>query len=437
MKTLTYLLVFFFVGLPVLVGSLYLGIVSDQPIVIADDKILQHQNVRRIKTLIKQNYPRHFRRRHFKIVNIREDDLNLMLNYGMQRFVSGAARLELLDSKAEITASISIPDPLPGSWLNVKTVLKSQGEFEVDIDSIRLGSLTLPGWLLKPVIGFAHAWGQKNDAEYKELIETIKTLRFEKQRLMLVYEWRPELLKKIQVKGEELLMSRTERDRLIAYHNHMVKHTRAFHGRRMELVALLRPMFEFAKSRSQQSGDPVGENRALLLSLAVYANDMNLRHVLSAQKGQGIKYAGYPRITLHQRRDLMQHYLVSAGITVSAGLGIADAFGLAKEISDSMGGSGFSFADLLADRAGVRFALLATQDELSAHAVQSYMSRKNLKESDFMPGILRLPEGLNEQQFKKRYKQVGSSEYNEIKMLIEQRIDACSVFKPGFGRSHS
>lgn len=432
-----YLLVFLFVGLPVLVGGLYLGVVNDKPTVVADDKILNHQNVRRIKALIKQNYPRHFRRRHFKIVNIREDDLNLMLNYGMQRFVSGAARLELFDSQAEISASIHVPDPLPRSWLNVNANLKSHGEFEVDIDSIRLGSLSLPGWLLSPIISFAHTWGQNNNAEYKELIETIKTLRFEQQRLMLVYEWRPELLKKIQLKGEELMMSRTERDRLIAYHNHMVKHTRASHGRRMELSALLRPMFEFAKSRSQQSRDPVAENRALLLSLAVYANDMNLRHVLSAQKGQRIEYAGYPRITLHQRRDLMQHFLVSAGITISAGLGIADALGLAKEISDSMGGSGFSFADLLADRAGVRFARLATQDEQSARSVQFFMSRKELKENDFMPEILRLPEGLNEQQFKKRYKQVGSSEYNEIKMLIEQRIDACSIFKPGFGRSHS
>ena len=433
MKTLFYSLVFIFVGLPVLLVATYIGIVDDQPAFVADEKTLNHQNVRRIKTLIKQNYPIQSRRRHFKIVNIRQDDINLMLNYGMQRFVPGAARFSMQDNRAELIASIRVPEQLPGSWVNLHTTLNSQDEFTLDIESIQLGSLSVPAWLVRPLVKFAHSWGQDNYPEYKEVIETIRTLRFEQDKLLLVYEWRPKLLKKIQAKSEDLLVSKAERERLIAYHNHMVKLTRRFHRQKMELVDLLHPMFRFASVRSKQSGDAVAENRALLLSLSLHANGTNMRHVLSSQKGQSIEYAGYPRILLHKRRDLMQHFLVSSGLTVSAGLGIADAFGLAKEISDSMGGSGFSFADLLADRAGVRFAQLAIRDEKTARAVQAYLSREDLHENDFMPAIIRMPEGLTEQQFKKRYKKVGSEDYNKIKTLMEQRIDQCSLFKDHAG----
>lgn len=417
------------VAIPLLVVLIYIVVTDGQPTVMPEVGELNHQNVKRIKELIKQNYPRRFTRRHFKIVNIRQDDFNLMLNYGMQRFLSGASKLDLVQNRAEISASIRIPDAYPGAWLNVRAVLSSENDPELEVAALRLGSLPIPSWLIQPLITRVHMWGQERHPEYKELVETVKSLRFEKEKLFIVYEWRPQLLKRIQAKGEELLLPKVQRDRLIAYHNHMAKHTRRFHGKKLGLSALLRPMFQFAVERTKQSGDAIAENRALLLTLSVYANGSNMRHVLSHQKGQRILYAGYPRIMLNQRRDLMQHYLVSSGLTVSAGLGIADALGLAKEISDSIGGSGFSFADLLADRAGVKFAELATSDESTARALQTYMSREQLSEKDFMPSTIKLPEGLNEKEFKRRYRQVGSPEYNQIKTIIEQRINGCDVFK--------
>ena len=57
------------------------------------------------------------------------------------------------------------------------------------------------------------------------------------------------------------------------------------------------------------------------------------------------------------RRDLLQQFIVSAGLRVLAENGVPMAIGEFKELLDSRsGGSGFSFVDLAADRAGLRFA---------------------------------------------------------------------------------
>jgi uncharacterized protein YfiM (DUF2279 family) len=55
------------------------------------------------------------------------------------------------------------------------------------------------------------------------------------------------------------------------------------------------------------------------------------------------------------RYDSAQHFVISAALAAWAGEPAANAIGVYKEIDDSRRGSGFSFADLAADRAGTRF----------------------------------------------------------------------------------
>ena len=68
-------------------------------------------------------------------------------------------------------------------------------------------------------------------------------------------------------------------------------------------------------------------------------------------------------VTLQQRWDYPLHFLISALVAAEAGTPLADAVGLWKELTDARrGGSGFSFEDLAADRAGTRFGELAIRD---------------------------------------------------------------------------
>ena len=88
------------------------------------------------------------------------------------------------------------------------------------------------------------------------------------------------------------------------------------------------------------------------------------------------------RVTLRQRQDFTLHFLISAVIAAEAGTPLADAVGLWKELADARrGGSGFSFNDLAADRAGTRFGERAVRDAGGCRRASPPAST----EADFMP----------------------------------------------------
>jgi hypothetical protein len=118
----------------------------------------------------------------------------------------------------------------------------------------------------------------------------------------------------------------------------------------------------------------------------------------------------------------MAHFVYSAGITLATRQGIGIAAGEFKELLDSgNGGSGFSFADLAADRAGVRFVVAAISSESTARHLQQSIVVNN-SEGAFFPDITGLAEGLSEVQFKQRYGSTQSESYRKQVALIDQRI---------------
>ena len=106
--------------------------------------------------------------------------------------------------------------------------------------------------------------------------------------------------------------------------------------------------------------------------------------------------------------------------------GSAFAVGEIKELLDSRsGGSGLSFDDLAADRAGIRFAtrlLDATPAELATLAA-------NLdSEKDVFPSIDALPSGMSSQDFERVYRDVESAAYEQLIAKIDARIDSLRFF---------
>ena len=132
--------------------------------------------------------------------------------------------------------------------------------------------------------------------------------------------------------------------------------------------------------------------------------------------------------TLRQRDDWTKHFLLSASISVLSTRGIGDGVGLFKEEMDSDGGSGFSFGDLLADRAGTSFAVAATRDDASARAIQDRLAR-GYRVDDFMPLGADLPENMQEAEFKSRFGGVGGVEYRRVVDEIERRITGCAAYQ--------
>jgi hypothetical protein len=167
----------------------------------------------------------------------------------------------------------------------------------------------------------------------------------------------------------------------------------------------------------------VGLGDAELLSKLPGAGDLAKAVEVPSERAVRLTVLGEP--TLHGRRDLAQHFFVSAYLTATVGTEAANAAGLAKELLDAQGGSGFSFADLAADRAGVRFA-----DGLLKKRVPFGLLPQTFTVAAFMPDISGLPEGLSAGNIKSQYGSKDDSRFRKQLQEIDGRILALPAYRP-------
>ena len=119
----------------------------------------------------------------------------------------------------------------------------------------------------------------------------------------------------------------------------------------------------------------------------------------------------------------MRHFCVSAALAPLSSEIASDAAGLLKEELDAgRSGSGFSFSDLLADRAGTVLAVAATKDERTALRVQQLLAGQWSTDAIF-PRAADLPEGLSDSELQTRYGGVGGDNYRKMIEEIELRLD--------------
>ena len=192
--------------------------------------------------------------------------------------------------------------------------------------------------------------------------------------------------------------------------------------RELSMAQLLPPVFALARQRSADSAAAVLENRAALTALALLVNTLPQAPRRAAPGTD----AGY-NVTLLGRQDTPLHFLISAALSAEGGAALADAVGLYKELSDSKGGSGFSFNDLAADRAGTRLGRLAVRDPL---AFQARLAA-GVQEDDLMPMVADLPESLTQHEFLRRYGGVGGPAYQQMLQDIEARLDRLALLAAG------
>jgi len=88
-------------------------------------------------------------------------------------------------------------------------------------------------------------------------------------------------------------------------------------------------------------------------------------------------------------------------------------------------GSGFSFNDLAADKAGVRLGRLAAHDPLT---LQSRLASAQ-SESDLLPTVSDLPEFLTAAQLQQRYGGIDAPAYQALMRDIDQRIAQTPVLR--------
>ena len=121
--------------------------------------------------------------------------------------------------------------------------------------------------------------------------------------------------------------------------------------------------------------------------------------------------------------------MVSAALALLSNESLSDAAGLLKEELDAgEGGSGFSFSDLLADRAGTLFALAATRDKKSARRMQDRLAA-GFDIDEVFPPAADLPEGIQDAELQAKYGGVGGEEYMGVIREIERRLAGCEALR--------
>jgi len=181
--------------------------------------------------------------------------------------------------------------------------------------------------------------------------------------------------------------------------------------------------FRRARERSK-AGAAAEENRVALLGLGVVLGSGRLAAFTghAADPGQLLAATRLRAgATAHGRADWTRHFALSGAITALSAVAPSDAAGLLKEELDADGGSGFSFGDLLADRAGTTFAALATRDEASAAELQRRVSA-GFRLDDFFPSGDGLPENIEDAELRTRYGGVGGPLFRRYADDVERRL---------------
>ena len=405
----------------------FIGIVFSTFLILQNEPVLENaaditvEDIRRARAFMENSDPRRLEPGTVTAFTVSDTDLELLMNYGLSRFRGGAVDIDLADNRSFGVMTVRLIDNPLGNYLNVRIGLSQWGDTLV-VDELKLGGLPVPGLVADFIAQSIHRQ-LKRIPEYTAALDAVNGFSISPGQINVVYQWQPDLVDQISDRGRNLLISQNEQDRLLAHAHNLSRVTRSRNLPNVtSATSVLVPMIQYAQARG---GNPVEENRAAILVIAMYIMGINVPRVLGLP-AESVPTPRRHRLTLSDRHDLAQHFLISAALTVSAGSILADTIGLLKELDDSQGGSGFSFTDLGADRNGVRFAELAI-DPATASALQNRLSGQPAEDL-FMAEFRDLPEFMAESEFLARYGGVGEPQYNTVVNDIENRIASTPLF---------
>jgi hypothetical protein len=415
------LAVLLLVGLPLLAAAallLALWLAIDRHSAVAERRDVGVDDVARAMAVLRTHDPRQQRPGSVNAVALSVRDLDVLLNHAARRLVQARVQVQSDRGRAQVLASVQ-PAMLPGGrWLNLQLDFVETGGLP-ELARLRVGRLPLPAalapWLLRQVAGrFELA------DELAVAADVIRRVKLLPGQVHVIYAWQADTSKRL-LAG---LLSLDDQVRLRAYWERLAAVSRAQPRQQWEvsLATLIGPMFVLARERTDSGHDAAAENRAALLALTVLANGRGLSALVPAARE-------WPqprplRIMLGGRDDFPRHLLISAMLAIEGTTPLAKAIGLYKEVADSRSGTGFSFNDLAANRAGHRLGELAQSEP---RKLQDRLG-SGVDEASLLPPMDGLPEFLPEAEFVKRYGGVGGAGYNELLAAIELRIGALALF---------
>ncbi len=401
--------------------------IESSPLVV-EQAPLNAADIARAKQVFRQHRLGHLRSGETKTITLSENELNLLARHLAERANSVGAVLNIKEGLLALKSTWDISAFLPyksqdSSYLNLEVVIGSSsggsGIKDLNIHALRVGQISFPSVLIDAVLQLVidHI---EADPVIQEGEKIIRALDIGAKNVALTYQWRADSIDRLRGR----LVTSDERRALAAYHQFLVSEVDR-QGRALTFTRLLEATFHFAQRRSKNA-DPVAENKAAIIVLAAYANGGGLSGLIP--EARDWPKPRRAKLRLHDRRDLVKHFMTSSALAIAGGGAMSNAIGLRKEIDDASSGSGFSFIDLAADRAGVYFAERAMASAATARDLQSRLARGRGK-TLLMASINGLEENLSKVVFERRYGGPGDKRYQQVVGMIDRRINNLALYR--------
>ncbi|QPK61848.1 hypothetical protein IVG45_13345 [Methylomonas sp. LL1] len=349
-------------------------------------------------------------RDQIKTIVLNQKDINIAVNYLLNHFFENTVQIQVGEQIIFAQIAVFVPKTIWGQYLDFSFKLL-QTDTGVKIKSFKIGEISVPDPAANYLIpAIAHTTPLR---KYWQLADNyVKDIRFTPDGLQISY-----LGSMVQAAKQLAIQKHREYPNLHLYQqqiNDIVsQHDPAW---RLSLMELLQPLFSSAYQRSTDD-NAIQENRAVIIAVGSYIYKHELRRYLPL----GLVYSKEYQVFAYKRIDIPQHFIASALLAAVDASLLSEQLAVDKELGDAEQGSGFSFIDLTADRAGTRFGQLAIASPKQARELQRQLSEAK-DYTAIIPNIQGLPEQMDEPTFNSRFGNTGSQPYRDMIAEIDKRI---------------
>lgn len=402
-------------GLLLLSTSLLLSLAIDESPLPKTYKGLNGEDIRRAKQIL-HSVPDN--EQTLRTVNLNEKDLNIASNYLLNHFVEGASQIRLGRDSMYVQIAVTLPESFYGNYLDFAFDLINT-DHSLSIRSLKIGQLPIADGLSNLLIGAIIDVTPLR--RYLKLLEKhVKEVRIGRDSVAIGFQ--PALVKEVK----RAAVQNTQDFPSLPDYQLLIDQITLRHdpGWRLSLAELLQPLFAEAYRRSDED-TAVEENRAAIVAISSYVFKNDLRAYLPPEQRFKKEY----EVFAYKRVDLPQHFIASAVLAATGSSVLGNLLGIDKEVGDAQqGGSGFSFVDLAADRAGLKLGARAVQSSEHARRLQKMLA--NIRDyAEVLPDASDLPENLSDQQFQARFDSTDSEAYQALLKQIDGRIEDLPIYR--------
>jgi hypothetical protein len=420
-------------GLPMTIGFLAS---SSTPLVLESAEALEADQLYRVKKSVKELKRGLLSDASEADITVVGADINGLMAFIIRRFPQLTGRTNISRFGLESAVSIYFPENPFGDYINLSFGLPPTSRGIV-LSHATIGAISIPGETALTLVRLTLNLVVGSNLS-ESIFNSVQSIDIDNKEITLRYRPIPDLKLKFESLKERVKAARDEfvlvTDPAVVgiYYERLCRIGHDLKGLpKVSFSIYLTEGFTLAAKRTAFGYKAIDENRATLMALAIYLGSTKFDSFIGiSREGELAKCRlRQPVADLANREDLRLHFIYSAALKVLSDSGSSFAIGEMKEMLDSVrGGSGFSFADLAADRAGIRLAEFALDSQASAIRLQEMVQQLE-SESTFFPMISDLTEGISQHRFENELGGIKGQYYAENLAKIMDRIADLPLYR--------